>query len=61
MNSGAPSPMRSVSRTWWTIPQHLVFEREGTHWVVRDLGSTNGTFVNARVSSADKCFDPGTA
>jgi hypothetical protein len=26
--------------------EHLVFEREGSGWVVRDLGSTNGTYVN---------------
>jgi sigma-B regulation protein RsbU (phosphoserine phosphatase) len=26
--------------------QHLAFEREGPRWSVRDLGSTNGTFVN---------------
>lgn len=29
---------------------HLVFERDGEYWTVRDLGSKNGTFVNgARV------------
>src|SRR5579862_4469888 len=26
--------------------KHLVFERAGANWAVRDLGSTNGTFVN---------------
>ena len=26
--------------------KHMVFERDGANWVVRDLGSTNGTFVN---------------
>lgn len=26
--------------------KHLAFEREGSNWIVRDLGSTNGTFVN---------------
>src|SRR6266850_2315677 len=26
--------------------EHLAFERDGTNWVVRDLGSRNGTFVN---------------
>src|SRR5579863_6803953 len=32
--------------------EHLVFEREGSSWVVRDLGSTNGTFVNgARIGA----------
>ena len=26
--------------------KHLAFERNGSSWLVRDLGSTNGTFVN---------------
>ena len=26
--------------------KHLAFERDGSNWIVRDLGSTNGTFVN---------------
>ena len=26
--------------------KHMVFERAGNNWTVRDLGSTNGTFVN---------------
>src|SRR6266700_3995097 len=33
--------------------RHAAFEREGSKWMVRDLGSTNGTFVNGnRVSGA---------
>src|ERR1700685_4581327 len=32
--------------------QHLALEREGDNWVVRDLGSKNGTFVNGvRITS----------
>jgi phosphoserine phosphatase RsbU/P len=27
---------------------HFVLERQGAAWIVRDLGSTNGTFVNGR-------------
>jgi sigma-B regulation protein RsbU (phosphoserine phosphatase) len=33
--------------------QHLAFELNGNEWVVRDLGSKNGTYVNAtRISDA---------
>jgi phosphoserine phosphatase RsbU/P len=33
--------------------KHVAFEREGSKWTVRDLGSTNGTFVNGnRISGA---------
>lgn len=33
--------------------KHLVFERQGSNWTVRDLGSTNGTFVNGtRIAAA---------
>ena len=26
--------------------EHLVFERTGSDWTLRDLGSTNGTLIN---------------
>jgi len=32
--------------------EHLVFERSGTQWTVRDLGSTNGTLVNGTAIAA---------
>lgn len=28
--------------------EHLAIERQGTHWVARDLGSTNGSSVNGK-------------
>lgn len=28
--------------------EHLVLEQDGANWVVRDLGSTNGTFINGK-------------
>lgn len=35
--------------------QHLVFERAGNQWTVRDLGSKNGTLVNGnRITGAHK-------
>lgn len=39
--------------------QHLVFERSGRNWQVRDLGSKNGTLVNSiRITGATK-LEPG--
>src|SRR5947209_5743985 len=34
--------------------RHAAFERNGSKWMVRDLGSTNGTFVNGiRISAQE--------
>lgn len=38
--------------------KHLVFERDGSNWVVRDLGSTNGTFVNGTQLSGTQVLKP---
>jgi pSer/pThr/pTyr-binding forkhead associated (FHA) protein len=38
---------------------HLVFERIGDGWTVRDLDSTNGTFVNGRRLSSERPVRPG--
>lgn len=38
---------------------HLVFERDGEDWTVRDLGSKNGTFVNGVRVADGKCLRPG--
>src|SRR5579864_3578676 len=38
--------------------KHLVFERDGSNWVVRDLGSTNGTFVNGTAVSGAHILRP---
>jgi serine phosphatase RsbU (regulator of sigma subunit)/pSer/pThr/pTyr-binding forkhead associated (FHA) protein len=35
--------------------QHVVFERDASGWIVRDLGSKNGTFLNgARIGEASR-------
>ncbi|HYZ86512.1 MAG TPA: SpoIIE family protein phosphatase [Bryobacteraceae bacterium] len=39
--------------------QHLVFERIGGDWVLRDLGSKNGTFVNAGRITGPHVLCPG--
>ena len=38
--------------------KHLAFERDGNNWVVRDLGSTNGTFVNGTQLSGSQVLKP---
>jgi len=35
------------------------FRREGPGWIVRDLGSANGTFVNGERLAADRPLQPG--
>lgn len=39
--------------------QHLVFEKDGQNWTVRDLGSTNGTYVNAHRLMETHVLKPG--
>jgi DNA-binding CsgD family transcriptional regulator len=38
---------------------HAVFERIGTGWVLRDLGSRNGTFVNGERLYSERVLRPG--
>ena len=38
---------------------HAIIERYGDEWVLRDLGSTNGTFVNGERIVADRRLRPG--
>lgn len=39
--------------------QHLVFERNGEGWLVRDLGSKNGTLLNGQRIAAPQALKPG--
>jgi sigma-B regulation protein RsbU (phosphoserine phosphatase) len=39
--------------------EHLAIERVGTHWVARDLGSTNGSFVNGEPISEPRILCSG--
>ncbi|MDQ2900449.1 MAG: SpoIIE family protein phosphatase [Acidobacteriota bacterium] len=39
--------------------QHLTLEREGTEWVLRDLGSKNGTLLNGVRVSGSSALKPG--
>ena len=39
--------------------QHLVFERSGDGWQVKDLGSKNGTLVNGQRITAPRALQPG--
>lgn len=38
---------------------HAVVERFGPGWCIRDLGSTNGTFVNGEKLGAERVLRPG--
>jgi pSer/pThr/pTyr-binding forkhead associated (FHA) protein len=37
--------------------EHAVFEREGTGWAIRDLGSTNGTLLNGAPLKRERLRD----
>jgi sigma-B regulation protein RsbU (phosphoserine phosphatase) len=39
--------------------QHLAFERDGDEWLIRDLGSKNGTLLNGVRISAPQVLKPG--
>ncbi|HEY3837677.1 MAG TPA: SpoIIE family protein phosphatase [Bryobacteraceae bacterium] len=39
--------------------QHLAFEKEGQDWLIRDLGSKNGTLLNGTRISAPQVLTPG--
>lgn len=45
-------PIAGLSR------EHLSIEREGDHWIARDLGSTNGTLVNGERLAAPRILQP---
>lgn len=39
--------------------QHLAFEREGSDWIIRDLGSKNGTLLNGARLNGKSSLKPG--
>jgi serine phosphatase RsbU (regulator of sigma subunit) len=39
--------------------EHLAIEHAGSHWVVRDLGSTNGSFVNGEAVTEPRALRSG--
>jgi len=43
----------------YTSSSHAEIAREGDGWLVRDLGSTNGTFVNGRQVRGQARIQPG--
>jgi pSer/pThr/pTyr-binding forkhead associated (FHA) protein len=47
----APSNELSFTDVVGLSREHLIIERAGDRWTVRDLGSTNGTLVNGRLIS----------
>lgn len=43
----------------YTSSSHAEIAREGSGWLVRDLGSTNGTYVNGRQVHGQAKIQPG--
>jgi hypothetical protein len=55
----APSNQLSYPNALGLSREHLAVEREGSQWVARDLGSTNGSQVNGERLSAPRILRPG--
>ncbi len=55
----APSNQLSYPADGGLSREHLAIERDGSEWVVRDLGSTNGTLVNGERISEPRVLRSG--
>jgi phosphoserine phosphatase RsbU/P len=55
----APSNQLSYPGVMGLSREHLAIEREGGHWVARDLGSTNGSMVNGERLSEPRILRSG--
>src|SRR5271165_2315763 len=55
----APTNQLAYSGVAGLSREHLSIEREGDHWVARDLGSTNGSLVNGKLISEPRILRSG--
>jgi pSer/pThr/pTyr-binding forkhead associated (FHA) protein len=47
---------------WWVAPWHAELRWDGDAWIIRDLVSMNGTFVDgARLSAGHRCASDTTS